>query len=114
VRSSQACRCADSARLLGLGAVETTEDLNPIAPRPGFDIGAARSKRLNEMPPPGTNVILVSHLHGSLNNDEWLHLQMGEIIVFRPTTNARAIAVARVPVAGWMGLRNALADAGAR
>ena len=41
VRSSQPCRCAGTARLLGLGEVDITEDLNPVPPRPGFDIGAA-------------------------------------------------------------------------
>lgn len=113
VRSSQPCRCVGTARLLDLGTVDITEDLNPSAPRPGFDIGAARSKRLAELPPVGTNTVLVSHLHGSRNKDEWLHLQMGEIIVFRPEASPRAEAVARIQVADWAALKKAMA-AGAR
>ena len=109
VRSSQPCRCVDTARLLDMGTVDITEDLNPSAPRPGFDIGAARSKRLAESPPVGTNTVLVSHLHGSRNKDEWLHLQMGEIIVFRPEASPRAEAVARIPVASWAALKKAMA-----
>ena len=105
VRSSQPCRCADTARLLGLGNVEITEDLNPSAPRPGFDIGAARSKRLNEAPTAGTNTILVSHLHGSRKKEEWLHLEMGEIIVFKPEGDSPAVPVARVRVAEWIALK---------
>ena len=110
VRSSFACRCADAARMLGLGTVEPTADLNPVAPQPSFDLGAARSKRLNELPPAGTNTVLVSHLHGSQKKEEWLHLQMGEIIVFRPDINARAVPVARVALAGWLALKNVQAS----
>ena len=106
VRSSQPCRCADTARLLGLGRVEITEDLNPVAPREGFDIGAARSKRLNEAPASGTNTVLVSHLHGSRKKEEWLHLEMGEIIVFRPEGNSPAVPIARVRVAEWVALKS--------
>ena len=107
VRSSQPCRCADTARLLGHGAVEITEDLNPVAPREGFEIGAARAKRLAEKPAAGTNTVLVSHLHGSRNKEEWLHLQMGEIIVFRPDAQPRAEPIARIPVGGWNALKSA-------
>ena len=105
VRSSQPCRCVDTARLLGLGDVDITEDLNPMAPREGFDIIAARFNRLNETPAAGKNTVLVSHLHGSRNKSEWLHLEMGEIIVFRPIANARPEPVARIPVAGWAALK---------
>ena len=106
VRSSFACRVADTARLLGLGAVESNEDLNPVAPREGFDIGAARTRRLNEMPAAGTNTVLVSHLHGSRKKEEWLHLEMGEIIVFKPDSNSPAVPIARVRVAEWMALKS--------
>ena len=108
VRSSEPCRCGDTARLLGLGAVDITEDLNPVAPRPGFDLGAARQKRLREIPATGTNTVLVSHLHGSIKKEEWLHLEMAEVIVFRPDGIARAEAVARIRVAGWLALRKAM------
>ncbi len=109
VRSSEPCRCGDTARLLGLGAVDITEDLNPVAPRPGFDIAAARMKRLNEIPASGTNTVLVSHLHGSRNNEDWIHLEMAEVIVYRPDGTGRAEAVARIRVAGWLALRKAMA-----
>ena len=111
VASSEPCRCADTARLLGLGAVDITADLNPVAPRPGFDIGAAHMKRLNEMPAPGTNTILVSHLHGSIKKEEWIHLQMAEVIVYRPDGITQANAVARIPLATWSTLKNAVATA---
>jgi hypothetical protein len=114
VRSSAPCRTNMTAITLGLGPVEVSEDLNPVAPRPGFDLGAARTARLNEAPPAGTNTILVSHLHGSRNRDEWLHLELGEIIVFRPVSGAHAEAVARVPVAKWPRLILEMTGATAR
>ena len=114
VRSSAPCRSNVTASTLGVGKVEITEDLNPVAPREGFDIGAARTKRMNEMPTAGTNTVLVSHLHGSRKKEEWVHLQLGEIIVFRLDANASAEPVARIPVAGWAVLKKAMADAAVR
>ena len=115
VRASQPCRTGDTARLLGLGAVEITEDLNPTPPREGVDIGAVRSRRLAEIPPTGTNTVLVSHLHGSRKKEEWLHLGMGEIIVFRPDGKEGHEPVARITVADWMALKKLMAvDAVAR
>ena len=114
VRSSVPCRTNMTGATLGLGTVEITEDLNPIAPREGFDIGAARSKRLNETPVVGKNTVLVSHMHGSRKKEEWLHLQIGEIIVFRPDSNALAVPVARIPVAGWAALKKLVVGAAAR
>ena len=114
VHSSVPCRANVTACTLDVGKVEITEDLNPVAPREGFDIGAARTKRLNEMPTAGTNTVLVSHLHGSRKKEEWVHLQLGEIIVFRPDANANAEPVARIPVAGWAALKKVMADAAVR
>ena len=114
VRSSAPCRTHITAASLGLGVVEITEDLNPTAPQPGFDLGAARTARLNEAPLAGTNTLLVSHLHGSRNKDEWIHLELGEIIVFRPVAGARAEAVARIAVAKWPRLRVEMAGADKR
>ena len=114
VRSSAPCRTNIAAAALGLGVVEITEDLNPTAPQPGFDLGAARTARMNEAPLAGTNTILVSHLHGSRNKDEWVHLELGEIIVFRPVASARAEPVARIAVAKWLRLRVEMAVADKR
>ena len=58
------------------------------------------------MPAAGTNTLLVSHLHGSRKKEEWLHLEMGEIIVFKPDSNSPAVPIARVRVAEWMALKS--------
>ena len=112
VWSSEPCRCVDTARALGVGKVEVTEDLNPVAPRAGFDIGAARTRRLTAMPSRGTNTLLVSHLHGSRDKAEWVHLEMGEVIVYRPDGGAVPVAVARIPLTGWAVLKQAMGAGG--
>jgi phosphohistidine phosphatase SixA len=101
VRASQLCRTGDTARLLDLGAVEIIEDLNPVPPRADVDIGAVRAKRVSEVPRQMTNTVLVSHIHRSPKREEWFELDLGEIIVFRPTENGRAEAVARIKVTDW-------------
>ena len=101
VRSSQPCRNRDTARLLGLGPVEITDDLNPAGLREGFDVSAARLRQLQEAPPRGTNSLLVSHVHGSLKKAEWMHLEIAEIIVYRPDGKGSTMPVARVRVEGW-------------
>lgn len=112
VRSSQPCRNLDTARLLGLGAYEITEDLNPGGMPPGFDVGAARFKHLIEVPPRGTNTLLVSHVHGSLKKEEWMHLDLAEIIVYRPDGKGGTTPVARVRVEGWEKLINSIGEVG--
>ncbi len=99
--SSEPCRNIDTAKLLDFGNVEITVDLNPGGSSPGFDHGAARTRRLAEMPPADSNTILVSHLHGSRNRSEWLHLETAEIIVFRPDGKGSSEPVARIRVEDW-------------
>lgn len=109
VLSSEPCRNRDTAKLLNLGDVEITIDLNPGGTPPGFDHGAARTRRLAELPRAGTNTLLVSHVHGSQKKSEWLHLELAEIIVFRPDGKGAADPVARIRVADWAKL---MQDAG--
>ena len=112
VRSSQVCRNRDTARLLGFGAYEITEDLNPAGLREGVDVGPARSRQLIEMPPRGTNTLLVSHVHGSKNKAEWMHLELAEMIVYRPDGKGETMVVARVRVEGWGELLKLMGEAG--
>lgn len=110
VRSSEPCRNLDTARLLGFGAFEVTEALNPGGMREGFDVHAARFKQLIEMPPGGKNTLLVSHVHGSRNKAEWMHLEIAEIIVYRPDGKGATTPVARVRVEGWAELLRVAAE----
>lgn len=110
VRSSEPCRNLDTARLLGFGAFEVTEALNPGGMREGFDPHAARLKQLIETPPTGTNMLLVSHVHGSTNKSEWMHLEIAEIIVYRPDGKGATSPVARVRLEDWAELLRIAAE----
>lgn len=104
VMSSEPCRNLDTAKLLDLGSTEVTIDLNPGGAPPGFDLGAARTRRFAEVPREGTNTILISHVHGSRKKSEWLHLELAEIIVFKPDGKGGSEPVARIRVERWAEL----------
>lgn len=105
VHSSALCRARDTAKALSVGDVTIDEALNPVAPRPGYDLHGQRMRLLGIPPAAGGNTVLVSHMHGSRNKDEWLHLGLVEIIVFRPDGKGRGEAVARIPLARWEELK---------
>lgn len=65
VLSSEYCRAAETARLLGLGPVETTRDImnmNEAELVGGREAVVERARRvLSEPAPPGSNVVIVGH-----------------------------------------------------
>lgn len=99
--SSDICRVQDTARLLGLGAIEITEDLTNLPKRAGHDVHAARMKLLATPPPSGSHHLLVSHLHGGDRDGQAIYLDFGEIIVYRPDGKGGSNAVARTHVWDW-------------
>ena len=114
VRSSEPCRNLDTARLLGFGNFEVTEALNPGGMREGFDVHAARFNQLIETPPSGTNLLLVSHIHGSANKAEWMQLEIAEIIVYRPDGKGATTPVARMRLEEWAELLHAVGETPAK
>jgi phosphohistidine phosphatase SixA len=107
VIAAQFCRTRDTAHLMGLGPIEITEDLNhQIGQRPGFDVNAARFKRLATGPASGMNNLLVSHTHGSPRTEERIMggLLEAEIVVYRPDGNGGSEPIARIPPAEWDNL----------
>jgi phosphohistidine phosphatase SixA len=103
--TSEPCRNLDTARLLGLGEYEISADINPLGLRPGFDVTSARNARLMEMPPPGSNTLLVSHMHGAQDRREWVELELAEIIVYRPNGKTLTAPVARIRLETWEELQ---------
>jgi hypothetical protein len=101
VKSSQPCRSQDTARLLDLGKVEVTEDLNPIGGAKGVEMLAARKRRLAEAPAARTNTILVSHVQGGRKPEDRIQLEIAEIIVFRPDGKGDSLPVARIRLEAW-------------
>jgi phosphohistidine phosphatase SixA len=104
VWSSPACRVVDTARLLDLGNVKLTDDLAATSTNPTFDLASARQRRLDMKPGKETNIILVSHMHGSKASHEWLQLAIGEIIIFRPASSSAALPVSRMRAVDWVKL----------
>jgi hypothetical protein len=104
VKSSQPCRAQDTARLLALGKVDVTEELNPLGPRPKDDMSAGRLRLLGKTPQPGTNTILVSHVHGGRDRNDWIQLEIAEIIVYKPDGKNGALPVARIRLEAWENL----------
>ena len=104
VITAQFCRTRDTGHAMGLGPIEVTEDLNhQIGQRAGFDVNAARFKQLAEVPPKGSNRILVSHTHGSSRAEERVMstMQEAEIVVFQPDNKGGTEPVARIPEVEW-------------
>ena len=104
VESSQPCRSRDTARLLAWGKVDVTEDLNPMGPMPKDNMSAARARRLAKAPQPGTNSILVSHVHGGRNKADRIQLEIAEVIVYRPDGKGGAQPLARIRLEAWEDL----------
>lgn len=104
VWSSPACRVVDTARLLDLGNVKLTDDLAATSTNPAFDLPSARQRWLDMKPAKGTNIVLVSHMHGSKASHEWLQLAIGEMIVFRPASSSAALPVSRMRAVDWVKL----------
>ncbi|MEP7154629.1 MAG: hypothetical protein ABI905_02580 [Betaproteobacteria bacterium] len=112
VFTAQFCRTRETGYALGLGPLDITEDLNhQIGQRTGFDVNAARFKRLGEIPPKGTNNLLVSHTHGSARAEERIMggMQENEIVVYQPDGKGGAEPIARIPLAEWELLAKAIA-----
>ena len=110
VLTAQFCRTRDTGHSMGLGPIEITEDLNhQIGQRVGFDVNASRYRQLAEMPPKGTNRILISHTHGSPKPEERIMgaIQEAEIVVYQPDQKGAAEPIARIPLAEWENLLKA-------
>jgi hypothetical protein len=105
--SSPACRALDTARLVDLRDVSVTDDLAQVATAPGQNLEAARQRRLNMPPVNRSNTVLVSHMHSGTNRSDWIHLAIGEVIVFRHVPSANAVPVARILARDWGSLKAA-------
>jgi phosphohistidine phosphatase SixA len=104
VWSSPACRALDTARLLEVAEISLTDDLAQVAVAPGQHLESARRRRLNTPPNDRSNIVLVSHMHSGTSRREWIHLAIGEVIVFRHMPFADAVPVARILMRDWATL----------
>jgi hypothetical protein len=112
VVSSPVCRVQETAKLLGVGEVELSDDLAQAVKAPAADLYTARMRQLAAAPREGTNTIAVSHMHGGVPRYQTIELEFGEIIVFRPDGASGITPVARVRAEDWQTL--AATDNGSR
>ncbi len=103
ILSSEPCRNRETARRLGFGNAEIAKGLNAGSETGALPPGAARRALLSETPAPGTNAILVSHVHGGKDRADWMHLELLEMIVFLPKAG-NAVPVARIRREDWAAL----------
>jgi phosphohistidine phosphatase SixA len=107
IKSSQFCRARDTAHEMGLGPIEIIEDLNhAVGQRGGFDVNVARFAQLTRKPSSGSNVLLVSHTHGSPKTEEraMSAIQEAEIVVYRPNDKGGTEPIGRILVSDWDAL----------
>ena len=96
VRSSQWCRCLDTARLLGIGEVIPTPALNSFFER--RNQAQARSRavhRLLAKPMAGRARVLVTH-QVNITALTGVHAASGEIVVVRPENDHSLSLVGRI------------------
>lgn len=103
IAASPVCRVMDTAKRLSLGEFETTGDLSNVPIPPINDLGVARSQRIATPPQLGGNTLLVSHMQGGKDINNWINLDFGEIIVYRPVA-AGTQAIARIRADDWYDL----------
>ena len=113
VQTSQYNRAVETATLLGVGKVRTTEALNEggtTTMAQGNDVQGGALRKLAATPPPaGTNIILVTHkpnIVGAFGKD-WSDVSEGEATILRPDGKGGFAQVARVQAAEWVPLAQA-------
>ena len=114
VFASPYCRTVETARLLGLGPVQTTTDVMNLRAADFFggrDAIVARARaRLASAPEPGTNAVYVAHGNVAQAATE-VYPGEGECLVFRPDGAGGFVFVGRVAPEAWRRLALSPGDA---
>ena len=110
VLASPYCRTVETARLMGLGEVQTTTDVMNMRVAEYFEGRAAiarRARRRLAMPPvQGSNTVIVAHGNVALSATG-VHLGEGEAAVFRPLGNEDFTIIGQLTPAEWQRARQA-------
>lgn len=113
VLASPYCRTLETARLMNLGAVETTTDVMNMRVAEYFGgrgaiVKTARA-RLATRPASGTNTVIVAH--GNVARESTpVYPGEAEGVVFRPEGNGEFSVVARVSPEEWIRLADEFGD----
>ena len=106
VLSSPYCRTVETARLMGLGSVETTTDVMNMRVAEYFGgrsaIVATAQARLSTPPSAGSNTVIVAH--GNVAQAATpVYPQEGEGVVFQPDGAGRFHFIGRLTAEEWSG-----------
>ena len=107
VVTSQFYRAVETGTLLGFGDVVSTSDITEgglVVPPIENDRRAKAMRALAAtVPPPGTNVVIVSHKPNIMDafGKDWFDIREGEASIFKPNGSGGQTLVARVLAADW-------------
>jgi phosphohistidine phosphatase SixA len=107
VQTSQFQRAVDTGTLLGFGEVSSTADISEgglvVTPNENDRRAAALRKLAGTVPPPGANVVLVTHKPNILDafGKDWFNVHEGEASIFKPDGKGGYTLVARVQATDW-------------
>jgi len=114
VHSSLFQRAVDTGTLMGFGDVTVSADYTEgglvVTPIENNRRAAALRKIAGTTPPPGTNIIVVTHKPNILDafGKDWFEVREGEASVFKPDGNGGYRLVARVQAGDWSKLAQAI------
>ena len=114
VHSSLFQRAVDTGTLMGFGDVTASADYTEgglmVTPIENNRRAAALRKIAGTTPPPGTNIIVVTHKPNILDafGKDWFEVREGEASVFKPDGNGGYRLVARIQAGDWSKLAQAM------
>ena len=113
VHTSLFQRAIDTGALMGFGDVTVSADYTEgglvVTPIENNRRTAALRKMAGTMPPPGTNVIVVTHKPNIVDafGKDWFDVREGEASVFKPDGNGGYKPIARIQAGDWSKLAQA-------
>jgi len=106
-------RAMDTGALMGFGDVKVSADYTEgglvVTPIENNRRTAALRKMAGTMPPPGTNVIIVTHKPNIVDafGKDWFDVREGEASVFKPDGNGGYKPIVRIQAGDWSKLAQA-------
>jgi phosphohistidine phosphatase SixA len=106
-------RAMDTGALMGFGDVKVSADYSEgglvVTPIENNRRTAALRKMAGTMPPPGTNVIVVTHKPNIVDafGKDWFDVREGEASVFKPDGNGGYKPIVRIQAGDWSKLAQA-------
>jgi broad specificity phosphatase PhoE len=103
-------RAVDTGTLMGFGEVKPTADVTEgglvVTPNENKRREQALRALAAKAPPPGTNVVIVSHKPNIMDafGKDWFDLREGEASLFKPDGNGGSTLVVRVRAEEWSKL----------